>query len=70
MNPLLPPTTCWELMRQLGGDPETEQAVMVFIRRKWGVKNLWRLPARIADEIIKRPADFLKRAKDEANQPF
>jgi len=57
-------------MRQLGGDPETEQAVMVFIYRKWGVKNLWRLPARIADEIIKRPADFLKRAKDEANQPF
>ena len=57
-------------MRLLGGDPETEQAVMVFIRRKWGVKNLWRIPARIADEIIKRPADFLKRAKDEANQPF
>jgi len=57
-------------MRLLGGDPETEQAIMVFIRRKWGVKNLWRLPARIADEIIKRPADFLKRAKDEANQPF
>jgi len=57
-------------MRLLGGDPETEQAIMVFIRRKWGVKNLWRIPARIADEIIKRPADFLKRAKDEANQPF
>ena len=57
-------------MRLLGGDPETEQAVMVFIYRKWGVKNLWRIPARIADEIIKRPADFLKRAKDEANQPF
>lgn len=57
-------------MRLLGGDPETEAAIMTFIHRKYGVKNLWRIPARVADEIIRRPADFLKRAKDEANQPF
>jgi len=57
-------------MRLLGGDPETEAAIMTFIHRKYGVKNLWRIPARVADEIIRRPADFLKRAKEESNQPF
>jgi len=70
MNPLLPPATCWELMRLLGGDPETEQAVMMFIRRRWNVTNLWRLPERVANEVLKRPADFIARAKAESNQPF
>ena len=58
------------LHKHLAGDPATEEAVLLFIRRKWGAKTLAHLPEKVANEILKRPGDFLARVKLEANHPF
>jgi hypothetical protein len=67
---MTPLTTVLRLHDLLGGNVETEEAVLTFIYRKWGAINLARLPLKVSDEIVKRPSDFIKRAKEESNQPF
>ena len=56
--------TVERLHRLLGGDARVEGMVLQFIADKYGAKNLLHLPAEVAKEILKRPADFLQAAKN------
>jgi hypothetical protein len=67
---MTPLATVLRLHDLLVGNAETEEAVLTFIYRKWGAINLARLPEKVANEIMKRPQDFIKRAKEESNQPL
>ena len=51
------------LHRLLGGDARTEDMVLQFIAHKYGAQNLLYLPPHVAKQILKRPADFLRAAK-------
>jgi hypothetical protein len=51
------------LHQAVGGDPVTEALVLRFIGARWGAKNLFYLPAVVAGEAVRRPADFLRAAK-------
>jgi diadenosine tetraphosphate (Ap4A) HIT family hydrolase len=51
------------LEQLLGGDPVTEGHVLVFIKNKFGARNLAEIPEKTAKEIFRRPADFLVAAK-------
>lgn len=55
--------TVERLHRLLGGEPRIEALVLQFIADKYGAKNLLYLPPQVATEILKRPADFLRAAK-------
>jgi hypothetical protein len=64
---MTPLATVLRLHALLGGNVETEEAILTFIYKRWGAINLARLPEKVSNEIVKRPSDFIKRAKD---QPF
>lgn len=51
------------LEQLLGGDPVTEGHVLIFIKSKFGARNLQEIPEKTASEICKRPSDFLKAVK-------
>jgi hypothetical protein len=51
------------LHRLLGGDARVEEMALEFIEDKYGAKNLPQLPAQVAKQIIKRPADFIRAVK-------
>ena len=61
--PRLPVQTVERLHRSVGGDPLTEELILRFIDLHWGARNLLRLPPTVAAEILKRPADFIRAAK-------
>ena len=48
------------LHRVLGGDPVTEEAVLRFVAARYGARSL---VFHVAGEVLKRPADFLRAAK-------
>lgn len=56
----------------LGGDPRTEEMVLTFIREKYGARNLLMLPEKVAAQVLRRPADFLRAVKKhcEPQLPF
>lgn len=56
--------TVERLHRLLGGDAHVEGMVLQFIADKYGARNLLHLPPHVAKEILKRPADFLRAAKE------
>ena len=60
------------LHRVLAGDPVTEAAILQFIEARWGARNLFYLPPSVADEVLGRPADFIRAAKHfcEPELPF
>jgi hypothetical protein len=60
------------LHQALGGDPVTEDMILRFIGDRWGAKNLFYLPAKVAQQILRRPADFIRAAKQhfEPELPF
>lgn len=58
------------LDRKLAGDPVTEEAVLAFIRERWGARSLFWLPRPVADAIRARPADFLRAARRHAQPEF
>ena len=60
------------LERVLGGDPVTEAMVIRFIGHRWGAPSLCELPAKVATEALRRPADFIRAAKEhcEPELPF
>ena len=60
----LPVETVERLHRLLGGDAQVEGMVLRFIADKYGARNLFYLPPHVAREILKRPADFLRAAKE------
>ena len=51
------------LHQALGGDPMTEGMILRFIGDRWGARNLFYLPPKVADEVLRRPADFIRAAK-------
>jgi hypothetical protein len=69
---VLPRGTVEHLHRLLGGDARIETMVLRFIAARYGARNLLHLPAHVAREILKRPADFIRAAKQlsEPELPF
>jgi hypothetical protein len=55
--------TVARIERLVGGDPVTEDQVLRFIGGRYGAKNLFYLPPHVAAEAVKRPADFIRAAK-------
>jgi hypothetical protein len=47
----------------VGGDPVVEEQVLRFIAHQYGARSLVYLPPKVANEIRKRPAHFLRAAK-------
>ena len=79
MDVALNPETGWlpvqvveHLHRLLGGDAHVEGMVLQFIADKYAAPDLLHLPPHVAAQIIKRPADFLRAAKQhcEPDLPF
>ena len=68
----LPVATVQRIERLVGGDPVTEDHVLRFIGSRYEAKNLFYLPRHVAAEILKRPADFTRAAKQhcEPELPF
>jgi len=56
--------TVEHLHRLLGGDVRLEKMVMDYIQFRWQAKSLLDIPAKAANEIIRRPADFLTAVKN------
>jgi hypothetical protein len=59
----LPVATVQLLERLVGGDAVVEEQVLRFIAHQYGAKSLVYLSAKVANEIRKRPAHFLRAAK-------
>jgi hypothetical protein len=59
----IPVTTVQRIERLVGGDVITEDQVLRFIGARYGAKSLLYLPRHVAGEILKRPADFIRAAK-------
>lgn len=68
----LPIRTVERLHSVLAGDPVTEGMVLTFIGTRYGVRNLFFLPANVAEQVLKRPADFTRAVKRhcEPELPF
>jgi hypothetical protein len=47
----------------VGGDPVVEEQVLRFIAHQYGARSLVYLPAKVANEIRKRPSHFVGAAK-------
>lgn len=56
--------TVERLHRLLGGDERVVDMVLRFSRDRYGAENLFYLPPHVAREILKRPADFIRAAKN------
>ena len=55
--------TVERLHRLVGGDARVEGMILRFIADRYRAQNLLYLPAHVAREILKRPADFIRAAK-------
>ncbi len=68
----LPLRTVERLQALLAGDPVTEEMVLTFIAAQYGSRNLFFLPAKVADQELQRPTDFIRAAKQhcEPQLPF
>ena len=62
----LPVQVVEHLHRFVGGDARVEKMVLDYIAFRWKAPNLFYIPPKAAGEIIRRPADFLKAAKNHA----
>ena len=56
--------TVERLHRLLGGDPHVEGMILTFIKDRYRAATLLHLPPNAAREILKRPADFIRAAKE------
>ena len=66
----LPVDVVQHIHRLLGGDAHVEDMVLQFIADKYAAPNLLYLPPHVASQIIKRPADFLRAAKQHCEPEF
>lgn len=64
MRPMLPVPTVERLHRVLGGEVRVEEMILRFIADRYGARSLLDLPPRVAQEILRRPADFIRAAKN------
>ena len=51
----------------LDGGPLIEEITLRFIGDRYGAINLFHLSDRVAEQIIARPADFIRAAKKHCN---
>ena len=51
------------LQRVIGGDARVEKMVRRYIADRHQAQELWQLPPAVALEIVKRPGDFIRDAK-------
>ena len=56
-------STIERLHRMLGGEADTEAAVLSFIANRYKARSLGQLTEHIASEILRRPVDFLIAAR-------
>jgi hypothetical protein len=56
--------TVERLHRLLGGDVRVEGMILQFIADQYGARKLLHLPPPVAREIMRRPADFIRAAKE------
>ncbi len=59
----LPVAVVARLERLVGGDPVTEWEILLFIGHRYGARSLFYLPPHVAEQVLKRPADFIRAAK-------
>ncbi|HOF71955.1 MAG TPA: hypothetical protein PLV05_02095 [Verrucomicrobiota bacterium] len=59
----LPVATVQRMERLVGGDAVTEGQILRFIAARYGAENLLYLPPQVAAEVCRRPADFIRAAK-------
>ena len=59
----LPVQTVERLHRLVGGEARMEEMILRFIADRYGARSLVYLPPHVAQEILKRPADFIQAAK-------
>jgi hypothetical protein len=52
------------LQRVVGGDRLTEEQILRFIAARYQARSLVFLPPPVAAEVLKRPGDFIRAAKD------
>ena len=62
--PRLPVPTVLRLHRVLEGDVRVEAMILRYIQERHGAKDLLHLPAKVAEAALKRPADFIRAAKN------
>ena len=62
----LPVDVVEHIHRLVGGDALGEQRALDFIGAEFRARNLLYVPAKVAGEIIRRPADFILAAKRHA----
>ena len=62
-NRRLPVQTVERLHRAVGGDARVEDMILRFIGERYRARSLFYLPEKIAGEVLKRPADFIRAAK-------
>ena len=60
----LPVPTVLRLHRVLEGDVQVEAMILRFIAERYDAKDLLHLPAKVAEAALKRPADFIRAAKN------
>ena len=60
----LPVGTVQRIERLVGGDPVTEEQILRFIRARYRARSLFYLPPQVVAEVCKRPADFIRAAKE------
>jgi hypothetical protein len=59
----LPVATVQRIERLVGRDAVTEDQVLRFIGARYGARNLFYLPAHVAAQVCRRPADFVRAAR-------
>jgi len=55
--------TVRRIERLVGGDPVLEDQVLRFIKGRYGAEDLLGLPRTVAEEVCRRPGDFVRAAK-------
>jgi len=61
---LLGVETVERLQRVVGGDRITEEQILRFIAARYACRSLVFLPPLVAAEVLKRPGDFIRAAKE------
>src|SRR5262245_12227313 len=71
-RPTLGLRTVERLHALLAGDPVTEGMVLTFIGARYEARNLFFLSAKVAEQVLRRPTDFMRAAKQfcEPQLPF
>ena len=62
-GPAITVASVQRIERLVGGDPVTEDQILRFIAARYSARSLLYLPPQVAGEILKRPADFVRAAK-------